>query len=319
MLDSFLDKYEVINSTSEYRRLFSRQPDKRCKFCGLTSKETTFTAIPHVLPELFGKNNYTSNEECDKCNTHFGQYETDLSNFISPYLSLLSQKTKSKIPVFQGRKERTGDSTTIRNVNGEPKIYFGNNLEDFHYDYNKRLLHLRFKKKKFNPLNVYKAFVHIALTLCPTEELVLFKDTVDWVLDTDTADHRPLDIPMVLFRTKFTNKKYATPSAALFRRKIEVNKEAYLPRLSLVVNSGILVFQLFIIGCSETAKFEKGSYKLSLDIYPAFIFDLNLPGNFESMTVNIDSLPIKQYDMNHNEKVTEDEMFSLKYSSLLRK
>lgn len=319
MVNSFLDQYEVISSTNDFTGLFSSKPNKKCKFCGLTSTQTTFTSVPHILPELFGKNNYTSNDECDKCNAHFGKYETDLSNFISPYLSLLSQKTKSKIPIFQSRKEKDSEATTIRNINGHPNIYFGNNLEDFQYDYDNHLLHLKFRKKKFTPLNVYKGLVHIALSLCPQEELNLFKDTLDWLLDKETPNSRPLDVPMIVLRTKFKNKKHNIPSASLFRRKVDLNKEDYLPRLSLVVNSGILVFQIFIIGCSETAKFEKGGYKLTLDIFPAFIFDLDLPENFKSVTINLDSLPIQQYDMNHNEKVTEDEIISLTYSDLLRR
>lgn len=318
MVNSFFDKYEAIKTTDDFKGLFSLLPDKKCKFCGLTSTDTTFSSVPHVLPELFGKNNYTLNEECDKCNAHFGQYETDLSNFISPYPSLLSHKTKSKIPVFQSRKEQNSHSTTIRNINGHPNIYFGTNLDDFQYDHNNHLLHLKFRKKKFTPLNVYKGLVHIALSLCPVEELAFFQDTLDWMLDKDISTVRPLDVPMIVLRTKLKNKKHTTPSASLFRRKHGFNKEAYLPRLSLVVNSGILVFQIFILGCSETAKFEKGSYKLSLDIFPAFILDMDFPENFKFVTINLDDLPIQQYDMNHDEKVKEDEIITLQYFDLLR-
>lgn len=318
MTNSFLDRYEVISSTNDFVGAFSTKQNKKCKFCGLTSTQTTFTSVPHVLPELFGRNKYTSNDECDKCNSHFGQFETDLSNFISPYLSLISHKTKSKIPTFQSRKEKYSEATTIKNINGTPNIYMGNNLQDFEYDYENQILHLNFKKKKFTPINVYKGLVHIALSLCPDEELNLFKDTLEWLLDKETETSRPLDVPMILFRTKFENKKYETPSASLFRRKVALNKGEYLPRLSLVVNSGILVFQIFIIGCSETAEFETGSYKLTLDIFPSFIFDLNLPDNFKSVKINLDNLPIQQYDLNHVEQVMEDEIISLKYTDLIR-
>lgn len=93
---SFLEKYQQLTTTKDFENKFKRNIKKVCKFCSKTSNETTFLNTPHVIPELFGKNNYTSNYECDECNKLFSYFETDIANFISPYQTLIGQKTKKK-------------------------------------------------------------------------------------------------------------------------------------------------------------------------------------------------------------------------------
>ena len=318
-VNSFLEKYEQISSTEDFRGKFIHAEIKTCKFCGLNSSQVSFKNIPHVIPELFGKNNFTSNEECDHCNAKFGIFETDLSNFISPYLTLTSQKTKRKIPQFQSRKDAGKNSTTIKNVDGRLNMNFGANLEDFKYDYQNNLVDFRFKKKKFIPINVYKGLVHVALSLCPEQEIRHFQDTIDWILERESNDSRLLDVPLFAFRTRFSNKKFNHPSAHLFRRKNEADRNKYAPKLSLVIYSGMLVFQIFLPGCSETRNFEKGSYHLELDIFPAFLLDLNLPENFKEVTIKMNQLPVVQYDLNFDQMVEEDELLTGKYSSIDRK
>jgi len=103
--NSFFSVYRKINATEDYRNFFQKDIKKTCKFCTLNSDEVSFKNIPHIIPELLGKNNFTSNEECDNCNATFGGYETDFSNYISPFQTLTGLKTKKKIPNFQEDKE----------------------------------------------------------------------------------------------------------------------------------------------------------------------------------------------------------------------
>ena len=58
-ITDFLDKFEKISSTDNFEKKFVRGIDKTCKFCSKTSNETTFNNVPHVIPELFGKNKDT--------------------------------------------------------------------------------------------------------------------------------------------------------------------------------------------------------------------------------------------------------------------
>jgi len=313
---SFLEFYEEIGSSDLYENAYDKKKEKKCKFCSKSSKETNFNNIPHVVPELLGKNNCTSNEECDTCNTLFGDFETDLSNFISPYQTLISQKTKKKIPSFQSRKKIGENSTTIRNINGTPRINFGNNLTDLVFDYTNKTINFRFKKKKFKPINVYKCFVKIGLSLCPKEEILKYQKTIDWLARVENLDAYINDLPLVLFRTKFSNKYFTKPSANLYRRKIITIDKTYRPNLSLVVYSGVFVFQIFIPFCEETEKMDPKEFELQLELFPAFILDKSISNDQDKITFQVSELPIIKYDMNYYNKVEEDELVAMKYKKL---
>ncbi|MCI9843518.1 HNH endonuclease [Flavobacterium pectinovorum] len=312
---TFFDKYELISSSNDFRGQFNVTIDKVCKFCLKTSKENTFKNIPHVIPELLGKNNYTSNDECDSCNKLFGAYETDLSNYISPYQTLIGQKTKSKIPIFQSRKDSAEKSTTIKYIDGKPNINFNNNLVDFHYDYTNKLISMNLKKKKFIPLNVYKSLVKIGLSLCPRNELEDYKKTIEWLAKNDSESEIVYDIPLNLYRTRFANKYYDKPFASLYKRRFEIANNKYEPKLSLVVCSGVLVFQLFIPFCTETENINYKEYQLVNDLYPAFLHNLDFKGE-EKIEIHPSQLPIIKYDMNYSAQVEADEIIHFKYEKL---
>lgn len=312
---TFFDKYELISSAENFRGKFDITIDKVCKFCQKTSKENTFKNIPHVIPELLGKNNYTSNEECDNCNKLFGAYETDLANYISPYQTLIGQKTKTKIPTFQSRKELNEKSTTIRYINGNPNINFQNNLSDFNYDLSNKNLSIKLKKKKFIPINVYKSLVKIGLSLCPVNELKDFKTTIEWLSKCDNNQEIIYDIPLNLYRTRFSNKHYKKPFATLYKRKLEITNNVYEPKLCLVVCSGLLVFQLFIPFCKETENIVTEKFRLINEIYPAFLLNIDFKDK-EEIEIKPSELPIIKYDMNYYAQVEEDELINFSYDSI---
>jgi hypothetical protein len=315
----FLDKFERINSTENFEKKFTRNIEKTCKFCSKTTSETTFNNVPHIIPELLGKNNFTSNEECDNCNELFGRCETDLANYISPYQTLIGQKTKKKIPIFQGRKDENQNSTMIKSVNGNPHFNFGNNLSDFNYDYQNNQLNVTLKKKKFVPINVYKGLVKIGLSLCPKRELESYRKTIKWLSQKeDNIDKIIYDIPLLLFRTRFSNKYYSKPSASLFKRKAGISENTYRPNLCLIVYSGILVFQIFIPFCKETENINPSEYKFQYDLFPAFIFDLDFQKDQEKIEIDLNNLPVTKYDMNFYGQVKENELIGFKYDNIIR-
>lgn len=314
---SFLDKYKEISSTNDFKGKFNKNSEKVCKFCSKSSTETTFENIPHVIPELLGRNNYTSNEECDVCNELFGEFETDLANYISPYQTLIGQKTKKKIPSFQSRKTRKGKSTTIKYVDGSPNINFNNNLSDFQYDYENKRLNASLKKKKFIPINVYKSLVKIGLSLCPKNELNEFKKTIEWLSINGNSENITYDIPLNLYRTRFSNKYYNKPFATLYKRKSKIIENIYEPKLCVVICSGILVFQLFIPLCTETENINPENHQLINELYPAFMLDIDFQGE-KKIEVKTSELPIIKYDMNYYGQVEENESIGFKYDSIER-
>lgn len=317
--NSFLLTYNKIASSEEYRNAYKLDLKKTCKFCLRSSDEVSFKNIPHVIPELLGKNNFTSNEECDNCNAMFGGYETDLSNYISPFQTLIGLKTKKKIPNFQGRKDNK-NSTLMRNIDGTAHINFGSNLSDFKYDYDQNSVSINFRKRKFIPVNVYRSLVKIGLSLCSPHELSKYSKAIDWLkADYQNLDKFAYDLPLHLFRTRLNNKYYAHPSATLYQKDKNVEIEgSYIPNLCLIVNSGVFTFQLFVPFCDETENIDHQNTNLHQEIYPAFMIGMEIPEQQEKLTINIADIPLIRYDMRWFGQVEEDELVKLTYQRVIR-
>lgn len=109
----FYDLYELTTDIDAVKKYSKDIKDKTCRLCNKSFPETTFKTVPHIIPQLFGRNTYTSNIECDNCNNSFARNETDLATFISPFTTLLKMRTKKGVPIFKSRTDnRTKKATT---------------------------------------------------------------------------------------------------------------------------------------------------------------------------------------------------------------
>tara|TARA_B100000508_G_scaffold124704_2_gene108228 strand:+ start:36359 stop:37315 length:957 start_codon:yes stop_codon:yes gene_type:complete len=313
-LKSFLDKYEILADSQSFVGAYRKGVKKRCKFCGKTEPETTFKMKPHVISELFGKNNVTSNEECDYCNNRFSRYESDLANFISPYNSILGRKTKKKVPIFQSRKSGKNAPTTIRFTEGNPHIFWGKNLSDFTIDEEAGILSVRIQKKKYNPMNIYKMFSKIAISLSPDSELSEMNATIHWILNEDRV---ALDIPPFVWRNRLFRKYFKTPSAVLHIRKpSKEDSKTYLPKYCLIVYTGNLIFQMFLPLINESIENSDMGKELSLEIYPGFALDYD-HRDFESRQKPIKvKFHTKDYLLDNYVPIEEDEMIHFKFDGI---
>ncbi|RZJ64885.1 MAG: hypothetical protein EOO45_17670 [Flavobacterium sp.] len=108
----FLEQYGLLVSTDSY--VPPAPLIKICRFCRQDESSTTFTNIPHAIPELLGANEFITADECDKCNKHFSKYESHLSKFFLPYLAMVGVKGRKGTPAFHSRTEnQDGNTRTI--------------------------------------------------------------------------------------------------------------------------------------------------------------------------------------------------------------
>ncbi|WP_072011017.1 HNH endonuclease [Aureispira sp. CCB-QB1] len=73
---------------------------QKCRFCGIEESVVSFSIGAHVLPKLLGENNFTSNFECDDCNSKFSKYESHLTTLFLSSLSIMHIRKKRKVPIF---------------------------------------------------------------------------------------------------------------------------------------------------------------------------------------------------------------------------
>lgn len=240
----FFTDYELAASTESLEDHHRNFENKCCRFCGRTHPEVSFKTKPHLLPDLFGRNKYLSNSECDSCNASFKSYETDMANFIAPYMSLYGIQTKRGIPVFQSRKAPYQEATTLRVKGAERQMYFGSNLSDFAYDKEKKAFSFTLKTKKFSPYALYKVLLKIGISLMPENE---FKANIHYLQFLNSEN--PIINGMQhwnLYRFVRPGMMVQEPSALLYRAKQVIAYEMELPEYCLVIKFANMIFQMFL-------------------------------------------------------------------------
>lgn len=266
--DFFLEKYERIGRTSEYKSEIVKI--KKCIYCGEDETTVTFNMEPHILPELLGKNRYVYNEECDECNALFSKFECHLATFVNPYITLLGIRTKSKVPMFQSRSvDRNEYSFTQLRFEGGNRQLVVDQIDDYKIDEETKTFSINFRRRPFRPLWVYRSLVRIGLALLPRDLRDENVDLFKWVREEKVMGTIP-----ILLECMLTKHSFASPFADLYRAKTTPNGPAVFPEMTLVVGFANVVFQIFLPFDGEPpdeAKTEEGT--LRLPVFPASILD----------------------------------------------
>lgn len=263
---AFWKRYQLIGKT---QKLSDIPVIKSCRYCGKSEPEASFNTAAHSCPELLGANNFLNFEECDECNNEFSKFESHLSKFFLPYLAVLRVKGKKKAPEFHSRTEQ-GDEltrTTVRASAPEKLELIVGKDDDVVIDRDRKHLSIRFRLPPHKPLYVYKALVKIGLALLPQENVDQYQILFDWIkgLTAETA-YFP-----IVFITRLNRKRFAQPSAELFECNAVFTAEGFSPELTLIVNFGNLVAQIFL-PLSAGFDYECSNQQSpNLEIFPASI------------------------------------------------
>ncbi|TPG44553.1 HNH endonuclease [Flavobacterium pectinovorum] len=266
----FWQKYELIESTKTFIAI-SNNP-KSCRFCNLDEQHTTFNTEAHLIPELMGENKIISYDECDKCNNKFSGFESHLSIFFRPYLTIMGVKGKKKVPTFQSRTEDGNEHTrTIITVNDNKRNVILQNLDDYQISKENKTFTITFRKPPHKPFLVYKSLVKIALSLLPSEKIKDYKNVFDWILDKSNET----DAFITAFITVIKAGKFRKPFAELYSAKRIYYKNHFLPEMTCIIGFGNVVVQIFL-PLSNTFDYQKAKLKTpNLNLFPSVIYDKN--------------------------------------------
>jgi len=304
----FWNTYDLISSTKSFASI--RQDPRKCRFCNRTETEVTFKSEAHALPELLGENKLISQDECDDCNALFGAFESHLSRFFIPYLTVLGVKGKRRVPAFHSRTvDRNEDTRTIFIVgpDGKRSLQIGD-FNDYKIDEINKTLSLSFRLPPHRPLFVYKALVKIALSLLPEKQIRDFQNVYDWILGKEAA----ISYLPVGFITVLKRKKFAKPFADLYQAKKVVTENKFFPELTLLVNFANIIVQIFL-PLSQNFKYEDSIGKSpELNIYPSFVLnnDLNEVKSTGKIKYNFTTI-----DFSSDASVERDEILNFSYES----
>ena len=178
--------------------LGSAERPRHCRFCGKDGPAVTFKDEAHALPAAFGNTGLFSNYECDACNHLFGEgIENHLGNWTKPMRTLSRIKGRSGVPTIKKpgpemgwRVEYSGTGFQLKEYEDEPF---------FEVDEEAKQLRFELHRDTYIPVAALKGLVKIGLTLIPDVETKHFRETYNWIRDTDHSRNFVAEFPV--FRT----------------------------------------------------------------------------------------------------------------------
>ncbi|MDX5406788.1 MAG: hypothetical protein LPK11_07080 [Chromatiaceae bacterium] len=145
--------------------------DGTCRFCG--SENAKFDSAAHSVPEFLGNKSIFTLDECDACNSYFGQkIERDLSKFTPPsWFTRLKGKKKYSRSMSIGGVTLYGEQSFVN-------IEFSD-----HCSVSRQTFETR--GRRFSNANVYKAWLKILISLIPKSYLCDFRQIIKWLRSGD--------------------------------------------------------------------------------------------------------------------------------------
>ncbi|MCT3810469.1 hypothetical protein CMU40_14590 [Elizabethkingia anophelis] len=311
--DSFNKIYSLIGSAETLSHDIS---DTRiCRFCGKNDSEVNFKKIAHACPELLGQNNLVIYDECDSCNENFSKYESHLSKFFAPYLSIIGVRGKKKIPSFQSRKDNDDENlrTSVKYTDDGKINMVLSSLDDYNIDIETKTMSIRFRHPAIKPIYVYKSLLKVALSFLPQNKIQKYQLLFDWLQSDDTE----VVFFSTLFITKLTRKKFGKPSVQLYEANRIFTDKGFYPELTLVVNFANIVCQIYL-PLSESFDYSKFDGKSpTLELYPAFFYNIDSEKhkNFDPKTPITVNYKFESIDLNSYENMIRDEVMNFTFES----
>ncbi|MEG2291265.1 MAG: HNH endonuclease [Clostridium sp.] len=218
--EQILKEYELVYH-SYIKKIFLGEKDKKkriCRFCGKTMEEgVTYINEAHAIPAFFGNKTLFQNEECDECNSYFGEnIEIDLDNYTKMFR------------VFSGIEGRNG----IPEINNKDKKIFYSNVEEIFkgpviVSLNKdNTVERNFEVKsenEFTPSNVYRIFCKMFFSVVNSEVVRMFDDIIKWIRYDEVILEK---LPLIAF-CFLPNKKLERPEIVTYIKKLDMKRVPY--------------------------------------------------------------------------------------------
>lgn len=206
--------------------------DRVCRFCGgrKIDGSVRFGKKAHALPELVGNRTLFTNYECDDCNQLFGDgIESDLGVYLKPYKILAAIRGKNGFPEIKDEKKGWRISREAGNLiithKSDERIAFLSEDE--------KTIRIEVPRDPYIPVNVYKAFVKMGLSLIPERKMHLFQDTINWIKGTSNHGF----IPPTISSTFIEGPPVPLLSVLLLKRKVDEQPLPYMMMCLLLANT----------------------------------------------------------------------------------
>ncbi|MFS2049368.1 HNH endonuclease [Variovorax sp. Varisp41] len=262
--DWFEERYETIaysdfgpESSTTY---LGQDAQRRCRYCGDTSPDVTFSTKAHAFPEQIGNKALIDLNECDRCNKHFSKWvEDDFGKWTLPMRSLGRVNGKG-IPTFQSSdKAFRVEAQDAKNL----KIRLAKDDPRHVLDMESNTVTLKLERQPYVPMGVFKCLVKMALAVMPQEEALACEHLKKWILQEshtfESYPYRPLNIYTQFLPGPLPNDRF---QYCLLRRRAQYPE---FPFMIFVLQFSNLVLQIILpMHKEDRAIIEAGKFEMAL-------------------------------------------------------
>lgn len=210
--------------------------DRVCRYCGKSMPEVTFKKNAHTISHALGNVSYITNDECDTCNSIFGNtIEQEFVNYISVYRTIAASKMQA---VTNHPTKFSSFELAARVDHAKLALY---SKEIYKIEKSENQISVYHNAGKINFLYVYKALVKFVIGMLPFEELQYFKETIHWL----TGD---IEVPLYDFKRTIYQDAEEHPFINMFFR---ISDKERIPYLIAELHVYHLEFLFIVPGCSK--------------------------------------------------------------------
>lgn len=214
--------------------------------------------IAHAIPETIDNKRLISKNECDSCNIKFGiSIEDDFGKFIMPFKVIsntFGKKNKiiCKDSVNQNNKIVSSKTKNIfddfEGASSKCVIQDSSDSNFTEFDKNNGTLTIRIPRQAYTPINVYKAFIKMFISILPTknfvEELENIVNNIVFVVSNEKligTDNIVDEIYCCGIETLTNEKNGHDTNIKLYKKKKE---ELIHPYFMLILSFSFFKFQI---------------------------------------------------------------------------
>lgn len=231
------------------RRYIGSRKNRICRYCGKTPPMATFRNVAHTFPQFISNKSLISNDECDDCNAKFSN---SIDVHLARYLGI--ESTIAKIP---GRKgvptyKVLGRSPRLEYAAEENMLKATAGINDgfLEIDENQKEIKINAFRQPYQKRSAFKCLTKMALAIVPDDELVYFRQTIDWV----TSEHDELITNSLhCFRSRSTQSLHAIDAVLLKR----LDNIATVPYVTFFIAFYHYTFQIFLPLCTQDTGLKK--------------------------------------------------------------
>ncbi len=296
--DFFSENYAVILDeplTGQTVNLPNDAGQQCCRFCRRSTPSATFKKRAHAVPELLGNKALFCPNECDACNSRFGQrYENDLGAGTLFERSVTGVPGKRRQPTYA-----EGEGLRIEWVEGRQEITI-TNPELFERAFGKTDAFclaghkLKAWSQSFVPQKAAAALVKIACSLCPPNTVEQIQPTIAWLMKPRIATRSPF---CVFHSFAVGDNPYGAGRALLLKR---TGKQP-MPFLLCVIASGSDRFQYAVPFTTEDALWTHSQ----LDVSCRALIESGQTFHYPNWTISAE-IEYDQWDWSSDERTRRE-------------